>query len=84
MKMMKDYMQNMLKGETEVIDATELRRHMGECLTQASLGKDFCVKRKGKIVSFLVSPGNADVTHHILPDGSSPTLSKGCKPKEEE
>lgn len=74
MKMMKDYMQRMLQGEVETISVTELRANPGECLTQASLGKSFCIKRKGKIVAFLVSPETADVVHHILPDGSSPTL----------
>lgn len=79
MKMMGDYMGDMLKGEVETITVTEFRQHPGECLTQASLGKSFCIKRKGKIVAFLVPPENADVEHHILPDGSSPTLnlSKG-------
>ena len=80
MKMMKEYMQNTLQGETKVIAATELRAHIGECLTQASLGKSFCIKRKGEIVAFLVSPKNADVTHHVLPDGSSPTLDLSTFP----
>ena len=65
---------NMLKGEVETITVMELRAHPGECLTQASLGKSFCIKRKGEIVAFLVSPDNADVVHRILPDGSSSTL----------
>jgi len=30
--------------------------------------------RKGKIVAFLVPPGDADVVHKIHPDGSAPTL----------
>jgi hypothetical protein len=79
MKMLKDYTRNMLQGETEVISATELKKHVGECLTQASLGKSFCIKRKGKIVAFLVSPENADMVHHILPDGSSPTMDLDSK-----
>jgi hypothetical protein len=74
MKMMTEYMQNMLQGELEVITATELRARPGECFTQASLGKSFCIIRKGKIVAFLVPPGEADVVHPILPDGTSPTL----------
>ncbi len=74
MKMMKEYMKNMLKGELEVITVTELRARPGDCLTQASLGKSFCIMRKGKIVAFLVPPGEADVVHPILPDGTSPTL----------
>lgn len=74
MKMLADYMRNMLKGEMETITVTEFRKHPGDCLTQVSLGKTFCLKRKGKIVAFLVSPENADVAHQILPDGSSPTL----------
>lgn len=74
MKMMKDYMSNMLRGEVEVITVTELRKQPGECLTQASLGKTFCIKRKGKIVAFLVPPGDADIVHEVCPDGTAPTL----------
>jgi len=74
MKMLKDYMQEVLRGEVEVIDATEFRANIGEALTQASLGKSFCIKRKGKVVAFLVAPENADVVHEIHPDGSAPTL----------
>lgn len=82
MKLMKDYMRNMLKGEVETITVTELRKHPGDCLTQASLGKSFCIKRKGKIVAFLVSPENADVTHQILPNGTSPTLDLSKESKD--
>ena len=74
MKMLKEYMKDTLQGELEVIDATALKKHMGECLTQVSLGKSFCIKRKGKIVAFLVAPGTADVVCPVLPDGTSPTL----------
>lgn len=74
MKTMKDYMRNMLRGEVDVITVTELRSHPGECLTQASLGKTFCIKRKGKIVAFLVPPEDADIVHEICPDGTSPTM----------
>ncbi len=75
MKMLKDYMQQILKGEVEVITATELRANPGECLTQASMGKHYCIKRKGKIVAFLVPPGNSDVVHVVHSDGSVPTLN---------
>ncbi len=74
MKMLGDYMKAALRGEVEVITATELRANPGECLTQASLGKSFCIKRNGKIVAFLVPPENADVVHTIYSDGSAPTL----------
>jgi antitoxin (DNA-binding transcriptional repressor) of toxin-antitoxin stability system len=77
MKRVKDYIGKMLRDEVEVIDATELRRHIGECLTLASAGKSFCVKRKGKIVAFLVPPEEACVVHEIHSDGSSPTLDLG-------
>ncbi len=76
MKKMKDYMKDMLQGEIEVITVMELRKLPGDCLTQVSLGKSFCIKRKGKIVAFLVPPGEADVVHPILPDGTSPTMSQ--------
>lgn len=79
MKTMADYMRDMLRGEVEVITVTELRAHPGECLTQASHGKSFCIKRKGKIVAFLVPPG-ADVVHEFLPDGSCPTLGIAAAP----
>lgn len=75
MKMLEDYMRSTLKSEVETIDATDLRKHLGECLTQTWLGKSFCIYRKGKMVAFLVTPENADVMHHILPDGSAPTLN---------
>ena len=75
MKMMKDYIKGMLFGEQETITVTEFRKHPGDILTQVSLGKTFCIKRKGKTVAFLVHPSNADVVHKIDSDGSSATLS---------
>ena len=74
MKTMDKYLRDALKGEVEVISVTELRAQPGECLTQVSLGKTFCIKRRGKIVAFLVAPENADIIHEVLPDGSVPTL----------
>ena len=74
MKMLSDYMRQMLSGGVEVITVSDLRAHPGDILTQVSLGKSFCIKRKGDIVAFLVHPGNADVVHEVLPDGSAPTL----------
>lgn len=76
---MKEYMDGMLRGKMDVITVTEFRAHPGECLTQASLGKSFCIKRKGKIVAFLVAPENADVVHEVHPDGSVPTLGIEAK-----
>lgn len=73
MKTLADYMDHMLDGEIEAITVSELRSSIGDILTQASLGKSFCVKRKGTIVAFLVHPNNADVTHRIEPDGSCET-----------
>lgn len=75
MKMMKDYMRRMLRGELEVISVSDLRAHPGDILTQVSLGKSFCIKRKGEIVAFLVHPDDADVVHEVHSDGSAPTLS---------
>lgn len=75
MKTTKDYMRNMLRGEVEVITVMELRKRPGECLTQASLGKTLCIKRKGKIVAFLVPPEDADISHEVHPDGTAPTLA---------
>ena len=74
MKLMKDYMDGILRDELEVITVSELRAHPGDILTQTSLGKSFCIKRKGTIVGFLVPPENADVSHEVLPDGSCPTI----------
>lgn len=74
MKMLKEYMHQMLRGEQETITVSELRSSVGDILTQVSLGKSFCIKRKGKIVAWLVHSDNADVKHEILPDGTSKTL----------
>ena len=74
MRMLKDYMDGMLRGELEVITVSDLRSHPGDVLTQVSLEKRFCIKRKGKVVAFLVPPENADVSHKIYPDGSAPSL----------
>ena len=82
MKMMEDYVRDTLRGEVETITVTELRAHPGECLTQTSLGKSFCIKRKGKIVGFLVPPGDADVVHVVHPDGSVPTLGVAARGSE--
>lgn len=79
MKLMIDYMRNMLRGEMEVVTVSELRAHPGDILTQVSLGKSFCIKRKGKIVAFLVAPGDADIVHEVHPDGSAPTLNFGAQ-----
>lgn len=70
-----------LKGEMETITATELRARIGECLTQVSLGKSYCVRRKGEVVAFIVSPENANVRHEIQPDGSCSTLDLSPLPK---
>jgi antitoxin (DNA-binding transcriptional repressor) of toxin-antitoxin stability system len=61
-----------LVGEVEVITATDLRKNIGQCLTQVDLGKTYCIKRKGKIVAFMVK--NADIRHQIEPDGTCKTL----------
>jgi hypothetical protein len=74
MKKIMDYVRDAFKGQVETITATQLRAHPGECMTQASLGKTFCIKRKGKIVAFLVPPGEANVVHQVLSDGSCPTI----------
>ncbi len=58
----------------EVISVSELRARVGECLTQAQLGKSYCIKRKGEIVAFLVPASRADVVHEVYSDGSAPTL----------
>ena len=59
-------------GTVETISATDLKKHLGECLTLSSLGKTYCIKRKGKIVGFLTL--NADVAHAVASDGSCETL----------
>jgi hypothetical protein len=73
MKLMEDYVRAALKGEVEDISATDLKLHMGECLTQTSLGKTFCIKRKGKIVAFLVTPENS-----VPPENKVPTTLLEC------
>lgn len=77
MKLLKDYTEQMLRGEMEEITVSDLRAHPGDILTQVSLGKSFCIKRKGKIVAFLVYSDDADVTHEVHPDGSAPTMGLG-------
>ncbi len=67
-----------LLGEIEVITVTELRSRPGECLTQVSLGKTFCITRNGKPVAFLAP--SADIGHEILPDGSCVTLGLKARP----
>jgi len=72
MKSTEEYLSEVLSKEVEVITASELRFHLGDCLTQASMGKTFCIKRKGKIMGFLTP--TADILHVVKPDGSCDTL----------
>lgn len=51
MKKLSDYIS--LEDEIETISASELRAHLGECITQAVGGKTFIVKRKGDTPLFL-------------------------------
>lgn len=69
MKSLKDHDIN-VKG-VEVISASEFRRHIGECLTLASLGKTYCIKRKGDIVAYLTL--SADISHDVKSDGTCET-----------
>lgn len=84
MKMLKDYMEGMLKGESEVITVSDLRAHLGDIFKQVSLGKSFCIRRRGAITAFLVAPGNADMVHEVLPDGSCPALGIEARTSEDE
>ena len=61
-----------LKGKTETIDATDLRAHIGEVLTQVMLGKSYTVTRKGKTIGHFVPPGQADIAVVVGPDGKLP------------
>lgn len=70
MKRLRDVVQ--LKGETETIDATNLRQHLGEVLTQVGLGKAYTVTLKGKTVCHIVPPGQGDIRVVIGPDGKAP------------
>jgi hypothetical protein len=75
MKLMKDYAHEAFeasKGQVEIITPMELRAHPGECLTQVSLGKTFCIKRKGKIVAFLVPP--CDYLEAVLNSPGAPNI----------
>lgn len=74
MKTISDHLRTMFQGKLETITATELKHHMGDCLSQTAAGKSFCIKRKGKIVAFLVHASCADVTHEIAPDGGCESL----------
>ena len=74
MKTINDHLVDMFRGKLEAITATELKHHMGDCLTQTAAGKAFCIRRKGKIVAFLLPASCADVTHEIAADGSCETL----------
>lgn len=65
MKALKDL--SLLNGEIEVISATEFQRHVGECLSQVTLGKVYCIKRRGEVVAFL-GP-SADIVHEIKANG---------------
>lgn len=69
MKHLQDVVQ--LSG-VETINATELRQHLGEVLTQVGLGKAYTVTRKGKTMCHIVPPGQADITVVIGPDGKVP------------
>lgn len=74
MKTLKDHVVSAIvaeAGAVEVISATDLRKHLGECLTLSSLGKTYCVKRKGEIVGFLTL--NADIVHRVASDGTCQT-----------
>jgi hypothetical protein len=73
MKTIEDHLREAVQGEVETISATELRKHLGECLTLTSMGKSYCVVRKGKIVAFLTLA--ADVVHEVDPAGECATLS---------
>lgn len=68
MKRIQAYLQEALQDEVEVISATDLKANLGECLDQSFYGKSFCVKRKGKIVAFIVSPAQGNGLHQILPN----------------
>ncbi len=76
MKTVEDHLRETLVGEVETITATELKKHMGECLTLASLGKSFCIKRKGKIVAYLTL--DADIRHVVKSDGTCETREVVC------
>lgn len=74
MKRLRDEIQ--LKGKIETIDATDLRAHVGEVLTQVMLGKSYTVTRKGRTVCHIVPPGQADLSVEIGPDGKMPDWLK--------
>ncbi len=74
MKRLVDHMDQESLRKMEVITATALNQHLGECLTLTQMGKTYCIKRKGKIMGFLIPPGGADVPHEIQPDGTCETL----------
>lgn len=77
MKSIEDHLKEALEGgSAEVITATELRQNIGACLTLASMGKHYCIKRKGRIVAWLV-PEGLDVPHVIEPDGTCETMALG-------
>ncbi len=73
MKTTKDYLSEVLKDEMETVTATVLRKNIGECLTQVSLGKTFCIVRKRKVMGYLVPTQRA-----VLPEGTTvrPTLEE--------
>jgi hypothetical protein len=52
-KRLEEYLQEALNGEVETITATDLRKHIGECLTMVSMGKSYIIKRKGKTLAYL-------------------------------
>ena len=74
MKTISDHLAGLFQGQLETITATELKKHLGDCLSQTTVGKSFCIKRKGRIVGFLVPPSAADITHEIEADGGCETL----------
>jgi len=74
MKTTQEHLADLFQGQLATITATEFRRHVGDCLDQTAAGMSFCIKRKGKIVAFLVHPDTADVSHTVESDGSCETL----------
>ena len=72
LKSLKESVGSLFHGKVENISATEFRANIGECLTQTSMGKTFCIKRKGKIVAYLTL--DVDIIHEVSKDGVCETL----------
>lgn len=72
MQKLEDHIGKLLQGKVETISTMDLRKRPGECLTQVSLGKTFCITRRGKIVAYLTP--HARITHVIKSDGTCETL----------